>query len=579
MNSTSPIRAILLLLSFYILSGFTASSGYAKESRTVPIPETISYYKPPNILIIVADDLGYSDLAAFGGEIHSPNLDDLANRGTRFTNFHAAPTCSPTRAMLLTGVDHHRAGLGNMHFSLRPEQKGQPGYEGHLNSEVVTVASLLKSHGYHTYMSGKWHLGQTIETGPESRGFDEVLVMPNGAADHFGQKVVVGTNPKSVGSQEYRENGMPITIPDDFYSSRFYTDKLIEYIDGNRGDGRPFFAYLAYTAPHWPLQVPEEFIERYEGIYDIGYDRIRDERIVRMKRLGVIESEVLAHDGLNLWPEWSELTQQQKVKEARRMQIYAGMVEAMDFHIGRLVTYLKELGELENTFILFMSDNGAEGNDPFLLGNNEEWIPSNFDNSLSNMGKANSYVAYGPRWAEVSSAPYSTYKGYTGQGGILVPAIVFYPKISGSNRISREVATVLDVVPTLLDLSGILHHGTLYKESQKIELDGKSMLPHLLDGKSRIHSDRDSVGWELFNRRALRQGSWKIVWNEHPFGTGGWELYNLESDPTELRNLAHANPGKLQKMVLQWESYAKKNGVILVPPTERYINENTHFYH
>ncbi len=535
--------------------------------------------KKPNILLIVADDLGWSDIASFGGEISTPNLDKLAFSGLRLTNFHVAPTCSPTRSMLLSGTDNHLAGLGNMEEETGPNQKGKPGYEGYLNDKVVTVATLLKDAGYRTMMAGKWHLGSSVELGPESRGFQDVFVLPVGAANHFQQIRAVGSNPKKVDKAPYRENGVSVNLPEDFYSSEFFTNKLIEYIENNKSknESQPFFAFASYTAPHWPLQAPDEFIAKYEGVYESGYEVIREERLNRIKNLNILNHTINPKSS-TMWPTWENLTETIRAKETKRMQVYAGMVEALDYHIGRLINTLENMNELSNTVVIFMSDNGAEGNDAQIILANEEWIPANFDNSINNMGRGNSHIGYGPRWAEVSSTPFRIFKGFTTEGGIRSPAFVTYPKFKNQQKISDTFSSVMDITPTLLEIAGVKHPGKTYKERAVHPIKGESLLPLLSNTKENIHDENYVMGWELFNRRALRQGHWKLVWIENPYGNDNWELYNLLNDPLEENNLAKTNNIKLEEMVQLWNQYVKENNVIIDPDLKlEYSGSNFHY--
>ncbi len=343
------MRILTSLLIAAGLLGLSACSDQAGAGKTDP---------RPNILLIIADDLGYSDLGVFGGEISTPNLDALAGAGRMLTNFHVAPTCSPTRAMLMSGTDAHRAGLGAMNGLWSEQQKGKPGYEGFLNKDIVTFVRLLKEAGYHTYMSGKWQLGYEDGYYPLDRGFEEAFWLKFGGASHFSDMRGITEYGEDAYWGEGREQLQ--ALPDDFYSSDYFTDKMIEYIEKNRADGKPFFGYAAYTAPHWPLQAPQEYVDRYEGVYDAGYDGIREKRIERMRAAGLIGAGQTPAPQHPEWPGWEDLNEEQKKLEVRRMQLYAAMVEALDENIGRLIRYLKDSGEYENTFILFFSDNAQE---------------------------------------------------------------------------------------------------------------------------------------------------------------------------------------------------------------------------
>ncbi|MEE8542221.1 MAG: sulfatase-like hydrolase/transferase, partial [Gammaproteobacteria bacterium] len=321
----------------------TTATGSANGTRT-----------QPNFLLIVADDMGYTDIGAFGGEIDTPNLDGLAERGIKLTNFHVASTCAPTRSMLLSGTDNHTAGLGAMFGgNMLTGVEGQVGYEHYLHERVATLPELLTDAGYHTYMAGKWHLGSEPDQLPRGRGFENAFSLLSGGGTHF----VASAN-------QYAENGHRLEADlTDFYSTRTYTDKLIEYIDGNHGDGQPFFVYAAYTSPHWPLHAPEGFIDRYAGRYDDGYDVLRRRRVERARALGVVPDINVNASFQRVGAAWDELDEEARRVSARKMEVYAAMVENLDFHVGRLLAYLEAIGELEHTVIVFMSDNGAESDD------------------------------------------------------------------------------------------------------------------------------------------------------------------------------------------------------------------------
>ena len=535
----------------------------------------------PNIVLIVADDLGWSDLGSFGGEIHTPNLDNLAFSGLRLTNFYVAPTCSPTRSMLLSGTDNHLAGLGNMEEELGPNQKGRPGYEGYLNRDVISFATLLQEAGYRTMMSGKWHLGASLELGPESRGFDDAFVIANGISNHFRQERIVGFKVDEITKAPYRENGISVDLKEPFYSSELYTDKIIQYIEKHRKDNKfknnPFFAYAAYSAPHWPLQAPDYYIKKYEDNYHAGYRAIKSGRLENMKKMGLIKEDLNPEES-NLWPKWSQLDENTKQEEAKKMAVYAAMVEALDFHIGRLVNFLHKSELLNNTVIIFLSDNGAEGNDPGVILENARWIPKNFDNSIENMGRANSHISYGPRWAEVSAAPFRDFKAFPSEGGIISPAFITYPGFKRQGRIDDAFSTVMDIAPTLLDIANIDYPKNTYKGMKVHPLKGKSMIDFLMERKNKIHSNQYVMGWELFNRGAIRQGIWKIVFIEKPHGDGEWSLYNLKQDPLEQNNLADINKDKLKEMMLLWYEYKENNGVIIDEELDLgYSGTNNHF--
>ncbi|MDX1562266.1 MAG: arylsulfatase [Gammaproteobacteria bacterium] len=509
----------------------------------------------PNIVLIVADDLGWSDLGVFGGEIPTPNLDALASRGMMLTQFYANMSCSPTRAMLMSGTDAHVAGLGVMGAPQQGPQAGAPGYEGYLNFRVASMADLLRDAGYHTYMTGKWHLGRTVETSPHARGFERSFISIDGAA-HLGNLSWGGP-----GLAPYREDdGEIFNVDDDFYSTRVYTEKMIEYIESNRDDGQPFFSYLAYTAPHWPLQAPPASIARFEGWYDDGYDVLHARRLARAKELGLIPEDFIAEGPPAGEPRWDELTDEERRFRARYMEIYAAMVSDLDSYVGEFVDYLDSIGELDNTLILFFSDNGAEG---WEIERFQNWADQCCDNSFDNLGSGDSYVLYGRNWAWAGAAPFRRQKFTAFEGGTRVPAFVTYPSYVPAGTRNDVFGTVMDVLPTALELAGTEHPGTTYRGEPVAPVHGRSLLPEFT-GTGDVPNDDYVVGWELYGQRAIRHGDWKIVWDAAaPDGERRWELFNIVDDPAEQIDLSEAEPARFAAMQAMWDDYAERNGVIL----------------
>ncbi|CPR06817.1 arylsulfatase [Mycobacterium bohemicum DSM 44277] len=522
----------------------------------------------PNFLVIVADDLGFSDIGAFGGEINTPNLDRLAYTGTRFTDFHSAPACSPTRAMLLTGTDHHVAGIGTMLEVAAPGFHGAPGYEGYLNDRVVALPELLRDAGYLTLMSGKWHLGNTIERSPWARGFDRSFALLPAGASHYGAAAGGGFSPVPT---LYTEDDQYVTVGEDFYSSDYYTDTLLRYFrERPEDDDRPFFAYLPFQAPHWPLQAPAESIAPYRGRYDAGPDALREERLAALKRLGLCPPDVVAHpvvaDGA---PEWADMTTEERALSARTMEVYAGMVDRMDHNVGRVIDYLAETGELDNTVVIFCSDNGAEGamveamplRGPEIVAR----IAQHCDNSLENLGGPTSFVWYGPRWAQAATAPSRLHKAFTTEGGIRVVGFITWPGFDRQGEIGTAFTTVMDIAPTVLELAGAVHPGTTYRGREVEPMLGGSLVPYLSGESDAVHRPETGTGWELFGRRAIRQGDWKALYLPAPYGPGDWQLYDLARDPGETHDLAAAEPEKLAGLIELWDRYVERNGVVLQP--------------
>ncbi len=507
--------------------------------------------RPPNILLIVVDDVGYTDLGSFGGEIETPNLDALAYKGTRLTNFYTASTCSPTRAMLLTGTDHHLVGLGNMHEELSPNQKGQVGYEGHLNTRAASLAEVLKNAGYNTYMAGKWHLGLDESNSPAARGFDRSYVLLNGGGGHFDDLGLFG------GTAKYRENGQLVSLPENFYSTQFYTEKMMAYIGS--GEDKPFFAYLAYTAVHWPLQAPASSIAKYRGRYSEGYDQLHQQRINGAIAKGVVPADSRVGSRLEGELAWSEVNADQRKREARTMEIYAAMLDDVDVYVGRLIEHLKAIGQFDNTVIFFMSDNGAEGHD-IAQGLTElgPWVESCCNNHYENMGAADSYLLAGPNWARASVGPGRLYKGMSTEGGIKAPAFIHYPQKPFKQSLHKRFSTVQDVMPTLLDLAGVETPTSPFLGRDILPPGGRSLL-----NKQAVHSVPVEAGWELMGKRAYRRGDWKIVHLPVPYGNGSWQLYNLREDPGEQQDLSNIRPEELKVMLDGWERYASTNNVIL----------------
>nr|WP_217283867.1 arylsulfatase [Aquabacterium terrae] len=550
------------------LSVLVAAASLAACSATPPPEPKAPKAAKPNILLILADDLGYADLGAYGGEIATPHIDRLAKGGATLTNFYASPFCSPTRAMLMSGTDNHLAGFGDMAELMLPEQRGKPGYEGYLSTRVAAVPEVLRAHGYRTVMAGKWHLGNAEEQSPAARGFDRSYAMTMGGASHFGDQFgIVATDPSKPPKALYRENGKLVDTPrQHFYSSEAFADRLVQYLDETRGDGRqPFFAYLAFTAPHWPLHAKDEDIARYEGRYDQGYDALRAERFERQKKLGLIPSESKLYTGNPKWPGWARLTPEQQRSEARRMAVYAAMVDNMDRQIGRVLAHLAKTGELDNTVIVFLSDNGADGNSVYDVARTREWVHKDMDNSTANVGRPGSFVEYGPGWAQVGMTPFNMYKSFMYEGGISVPAIVWAPGQGVLAQQRPQVGHVMDIAPTLYELAGATHPAAKGPGAGVLPVKGRSLLAFLQGKSTSAYAPDDAIGWELGGRKALRKGDWKIVYANSPWGKDTWELYNLAEDRTEQNDLAARHPAKLAELLADWRRYVADNGVLEIP--------------
>jgi len=514
----------------------------------------------PNILLIVADDMGYSDPGVYGGEIATPNINALAAEGLLLTQFHVAPNCGPTRGAMLTGVDYHRAGLGGNPEVAAKNQRNQPGYEGHLRDDVVTMAELLRDVGYHTYMTGKWHLGKGPNM-PSNRGFDQTFALLNGGASHWPDQAAL--IPGS--TTRYVSNGMPVEkLPDDFYSSKDYTNRMIEFISLKPHGQHPFFAYLSYTAPHNPLHVPAEYIEKYRSRYDMGWDDIAQQRVTRLKELALLADSHTPAARPQWIQAWNDLTAEQQASRARDMEVYAGMIDYMDAQIGRLLDYLRTIGEYDNTLIVFISDNGPSRTtilDYLALGGKATEFFGQFDNSLANKGLPKSSTDIGPGWAYAAATPLRLFKGYVAQGGIQVPAIVKLPgpMRNGGSKL-KELTHVMDLMPTFLEIAGGTYP-TTYKDHDIVPLQGMSLMP-ILRGENNGSFENREVGWEAYGMDAYRRASWKALRLPLPYGNNQWQLYNLHEDPGEVNDLAAQYPELTTELAQGWQRYAKQNGVI-----------------
>jgi arylsulfatase len=506
----------------------------------------------PNILLIVADDLGYADLGSFGSDIQTPSLDALAETGIRFTHFHTAPYCAPTRAMLLSGNNNHVAGMarqgrdGLLEYSV-------PGYENSLSDRIVPFPRLLQQAGYHTYTVGKWHLGLADENSPRAAGFTRAFNLLQGAGTHFDE---IGYSDED---SKFRLDDELVSYPVGRYSTEVYTDQLIEFIEGNRNDGKPFFAFTAYTSPHWPLQVPDDYLDLYAGEFDDGYDALRVRNFENLKQAGILAEDSMLPPRNDAVTPWDELSADEQRRESRKMELYAAMVDNLDDHVGRLFDYLRQNDLYDNTLIVFMSDNGAAGEDFYNEGPYSEHIQAHFDNAYEKMGTAESFVSYDDPWAEAGSAPFMRRKGYTRQGGIAAPMIISGPGVAAAGLIDRTYLTVMDLAPTFLEIAGASYPA----DGSVRPMLGESMRAYLAGKAESVHSDDYVTALYHSGRAYLRQGDWKIANLEAPFSEGDFELFNLAEDPGETTNLADSFPEKYDEMIDLWREKRRELGILL----------------
>jgi len=517
----------------------------------------------PNIVVILADDLGYSDIASYGSEISTPNLDELANGGLRFSNYHTSASCAPTRAMLLSGVDSHRTGVANISEALTPEQAHSPFYRGTLNHNVVTIATLLRDAGYNTSMAGKWHLGyEDTSLLPINRGFEQTVTMPFSGGDNWTQQAYVPHYEKTL----WFENGKEITIPDDFYSSKFIVDKTIEQLENNRQTpekkDKPFFSYVSFQAVHIPVQAPKAFTEKYVGTYKGGWDQLRQSRQQAVKDLGLLPANA-PMKRMATTANWDDLTEEEQRFNDKRMAVYAGMIDAMDHHIGRLMQYLKDSGQYDNTVVIFTSDNGAEASElpPMLvkiLG---------YTNDYETLGERHSYNTIGINFASAAASPLGHYKFHSGEGGMRVPLIISGPQVAGTlqGKINHSKAFVKDLAPTILALANTQHPGTQY-QGRKIEPNtGNNLLPVITASTDSVYSQDDIIAYEIGGNAGLIKGDYKIALNRGAANDNRWHLYNLTQDPGETKPLEALEPAIFSDLLSEYEKYARANGVIPVP--------------
>jgi len=517
----------------------------------------------PNIVFVLADDVGFTDIEPYGSEIRTPTLRALAEEGLRFSNFHTAANCAPSRAMLLTGVNNHLAGVPNIPELLTPTQRQAANYQGVLSHRVVTVASLLEASGYHTYLAGKWHLGSAPDQRPSARGFERTFALMDSGADNWEQRPYLAIYDEA----NWFADGERTTLPEDFYSSEFLVDKTLEFIEDGLGDGRPFFAYLPFQAVHLPVQAPREYTERYLGIYDGGWDALREARRERAQAWGVIPSEV-PMVRMESTADWDALDGERRRFEAKRMAVYAGMLEAMDFHLGRLVASLKARGLYENTIFIFTSDNGPEMRGP---ANPHGVIASRmatnlgYDQSYERLGERGSYNSISPSFASAAASPFAYYKFHVGEGGMRVPLII--TNVPGQDRgaVVDAFSWATDIAPTLLAAAGVAPPEGRFGGRPVLPMSGKNLLPVLRGEASAAYGADESIGYELTGHGVLFQGDYKARRHAPPEGDGSWMLYNLVQDPGETEDLSAKEPERLARMIAAYEAFEASHGVQPLP--------------
>ena len=524
----------------------------------------------PNILVILTDDMGYSDIGCYGSEINTPNIDKLAANGIRFTHFYTTPRCSPTRASLLTGLYSHQAGMGH----LSTENFTQAGYVDDLSKNAVTMAEVFQQAGYATYMTGKWHIAKNTKkegdrtNWPLQRGFQRFFGTLNGSGSYYDPGTLMSNNTF-------------IPPAKNFYYTNAISDTAVKFIQEHPSD-KPFFFYVAFTGAHWPLHAPEEAIKKYNGVYEKGWDEIRKQRFNKLKQLGIIDNRAVLTERSVTIPAWENEPLQNW--QVRRMQVYAAMIDIMDQGIGRIITALEKRGVLENTVIFYLHDNG--GCAETLNSNENEIAPTTAQQQLKNYsadsaflgkqpiytrsghfirsgkgvmpGPDSSWVTYGEEWANVSNTPFRSYKHWTHEGGIATPLIIHWPKgITAKGQLRTQPGHLIDIMATCLAITGV-NYPNQYKGNEIQPYEGVSLLPAFANKNLK----REELFWEHEGNRALRVGNWKIVSRVQknkvftPSDETAWELYDLEKDPTETSNLALRFPEKVKSLAAKWEQEA-----------------------
>lgn len=532
--------------------------------------------KRPNIVVLVADDWGFSDLGAFGGEITTPNLDALAYQGLRFSNFHVASSCAPTRSMLLTGVDNHRNGVGNLAETMPRAHHGRPGYQGSMTPNVVTVAQRLQDSGYRTYISGKWNVGSEPDNLPNRRGFDRSIIQGDTGSDNWDPAQRYLPHSAKV---EWFEDGKPATMPSSFYSSTYFVDRMLDYWRQDSGRAQPFFAYVAFQANHVPLQAPAGVVKKYQGRYQQGWTALRQERRDRTVAMGLLPAST-APVTMASTPDWAALKPADRLHQEREMEVYAAMAEAMDTEVGRLVAYLRHTGEFDNTVFVFLSDNGPEASD---YAQAQLWLATQYTQATEKLGGPGSYGIAGPGWASASASPLSGYKFYAGEGGIRTPMFISGPGVTRVRGTEAALTHVTDIAPTLLQLAQVPLPGAQYKGQAVEAIAGVSLVPLLQGQTQQVRDDATPLGYELAGSAALFKGGYKLVKNLPPVDDGSWRLYDLRTDPAEAHDLGASHPELRAELERDYAAWATAHGVLEMPPgynpqTQVLINSIYHYW-
>ena len=517
--------------------------------------------------MILVDDAALQDFGAYGGEAATPYIDMLAQNGTLFTQYRATLMCAPSRAMLLTGYDSHLTGVPNLPIFTPPEYADKPGYKGILNKEVETIATRLKRQNYQTYTTGKWHLGHTEATLPSKRGFDRTYILDASGADNYDHKPYL---PTQESKPPWFKDGERIDLPDDFYSSKNLVDEMIQFMEEEENTEVPFFAYLAFQAIHIPVQAPKEYTEKYISTYEQGWDVIKQQRFEKAKILNLIPTDAVMGSMPEGLRPWSDLDAEKQRYMAKAMAVNAGMLESMDYHVGRYIKYLKTQNKFDNTTFIITSDNGPEASAVGDVKSMQLWMKyvAGYHTDYDRLGEQGSFNYIGPEFASACAGPSAFFKFYAGDGGLRVPLIMSGVGIP-QGETESAFCRVTDITPTILSLAGI----DKPKRAPAGPMTGRSIYPLLTNEKEKIYEDNEPIGIEAAGHGALYKGDYKLVRNGRPYGDGIWRLYNIKSDPGETQNLSDVQPAKFNELIKDYDDYTKEFGVLEMGINYEPLNE------
>ena len=555
--------AVPLVMSLSSYLGAAAQTGAKSQTSTATQTDVTTQRgnARPNILLVLLDDVGFMDFGIYGSDTATPNIDKLGRSGTMFTRYYTQPLCGPSRASLMTGQDNHVVGAGTLAEALTDEMRALPAYSMKWPDDQKTLASRLQEVGYQTFVTGKWGIGNIGANLPHRFGFERSWVLDSTGSSNYAAKPYLPLY-KEV---KWFEDGKRISLPQDFYSSRNIVDKMIEYVDGADPEA-PFFGFLSFQAVHIPVQVQGEYIAKYDGVFDRGWDVIREERLQKAIQLGLVPKGTRLAAGPYNGRKWDSLKDEEKAYWARVMQVNAGMMEAADFHLGRLLSHLKMKDQLENTVVIVTSDNGPEYN---TLGKTSKgamrmfeqtWMAlEGWDVTYENLGQPGSLAGIGHEWASVSAAPFHLFKFSAAEGGVRVPMVISGPGIQNLGFVGSR-SHVADIAPTLLDVAGAAYtHDEFY---------GRSLMPLLKGHADEVYGETDPFAIEVSGTAALYRGKWKIAKTPAPYGDGAWHMYDIFSDPGETTDVAMQHPDLFQEMQNEFKSYAEEVGVYNPPPGE-----------